>query len=333
MRIDKKTKQHLIIGAAVVVVVIIICIIFHVHSVKKVKAECEKVNQQMQDRITRSTRIAYKTTVDIAQGQLITEDLVTVDSNTLDDDSQDLMFTDQDFGKQAVVAIPAGSIVNQSMISDPLDKNWQETELNCVWLSTNLKKYDYVDIRILFPNGTDYVVAAKKSIKKLRLANNNVFFWFTEDEILNLDAAIVDANLHGAKIYTTRYVKPEVEETSKITYQPSATVIDLLNSSPNVLTEAKQHLSKSARADMEQKLQEFKEAETSQKKQETEHDYNFKLDTTTDASTGEHSDNNNGYKAPEDEPESSDSEEPAVDSARNQGTANTGEAGGASNGK
>lgn len=84
---------------------------------------------------------------------------------------------------------------------------------------------------------------------------------------------------------------------------------------------------------MEQKLQEFKEAETSQKKQETEHDYNFKLDTTTDASTGEHSDNNNGYKASEDESESPDSDEPAVDSARNQGTANTGEAGGANNGK
>ena len=295
-RIDKKTKKHLIIGIVFFAVLLIIGIIFHVKSIKKVKDECNQVNQQMQARITSATRTAYKAVVDIEKGQIITEDLLQLDTETLDDDSPDMMFKEEDFGKEAMVDIPAGSVVNRTMITDPLDKNWQETELNCVWLSTNLKLYDYVDIRILYPDGTDYVVAAKKCIKKLRLANNNAFFWFTEDEILNVDAAIVDANLHGARIYTTRYIKPEIEEASQITYQPSASVIDLMNSSPNVLAEAKQHLSKEAREEMEAKLRDFKNAETDQKKKERDKGYDFRLDTTTNAGTGGSSENNNGKK-------------------------------------
>lgn len=344
VKIDKKTKKHLIISLVVFVVLLIVGIIFHVRSIKKVREECDKVNQELQMRVTMSTRNAYKALANIEKGQIITEDLVTLDPNTLDDDSPDLMFLPEDFGKEAMVDIPAGSVVNRTMITDPLDKNWQETELNCIWLSTNLKQYDYVDIRILYPDGTDYVVASKKCIKKIRLSNNNSFFWFTEDEILNVDAAIVDANLHGARIYTTRYVKPEIEEASKITYQPSASVIDLMNSSPNVLAEAKLHLSKAAREEMEAKLRDFKNSETEQKKEETDAGYDFKLDTTTNAGTGgSGSEDNNGYKPPEGEEEEAAAAQDsgsAVESARNEGNANTGNAadgasgtGGAANGQ
>ena len=109
----------------------------------------------------------------------------------------------------------------------------------------------------------------------------------------------MDANLHRAKIYTTKYVDSALEPANIVTYQPSNAVIDLLNSDPNVLAEAKESLSKTARVEMEEKLQQFKDDYTDQQKDELDKAYNFHLDTNTSAGTGEVSENNNGSDEPE----------------------------------
>jgi len=320
--LSSEIKKCLIVCIIVLIVFIIGGSIFYVYSVKKVRKECSQVNEQMSGRIDGATRVVYRALADIAQGQAVTADLVEVDSQALTDTSQGLLMDEGDLGKQATVSITAGEDIHKGMVGEPLEKEWQETELNCVWLSTNLKQYDYVDIRVLFPNGTDYVVAAKKSVQGIKLSKNNAFFWFTEDEILNVDSAIVDANLHGAKIYTTKYVDPALEKANEVTYQPSDAVIDLLNSSPNVLAEAKENLSKVARAEMEEKLDSFKDNYTEQQQKELEENYDFHLDTTTDGGTGEVSENNNGSSEEVQEDGVSDA---PVDSAANVGAESEGD--------
>lgn len=292
---NSTTKKHLLIGALLFLLFLIVGIIFYVRSVEKVKRECNQINEEMSVRIESATRGVYKTLADVPRGKVITEDMVSYDPNTLSDDSPDVFMTEEDIGKIATVNIAAGQIIEECMLADALEKNWQETELNCIWLSTNLKQFDTVDIRVLFPDGTDYIVAAKKDIRKLKLSVNNVFFWFTEDEILNIDAAIVDANLHGARIYTTKYVKPEIEEANEVTYQPSNSVIELMNSDPNVLPEAKQRLDKAARENMDEQLRKFKTNKAKQDEKESDIGYNFNLDTTTNGSTTSKSENNHGY--------------------------------------
>lgn len=316
---SKKVNVKVIVVIVLIIIIAIIAVIFHVRSLQKVREECNLVNQEMHDRIVASTRAVYKPLTDIARGQVLTEDLLTLDTSALCDDAQTQLMSAEDIGKKATVNISAGEIIKASMITAPLDKDWQEVEYNCIWLSTNLQKYDCVDIRILFPNGTDYIVVPKKELRKLKLSKNNVFLWMTEDEILNLDSAIVDANLHGGKIYTTKYVKPEIEEANKITYQPTAHIIDLINSDENVLVEAKQNLSKTARAAMEAKLEEFKDNQIEQRDQEQEAGYDFTLDTTTAAGGDNVGENNNGYTPDEEDL----AEANAVESARNEGIADT----------
>lgn len=326
-----KNKQSKPINIKVILVIILIvaiaiaAILFHVNSIKKVRAECELVNQEMYARISAATRTVYKALADIPQGQILTEDLLTLDSGALCDDAQTQLMSADDIGKKATVNISAGEIIKSSMVTEPLDKDWQEAEYNCIWLSTNLNRYDSVDIRILFPNGTDYIVVSKKELRKVKLSKNNVFLWLTEDEILNLDSAIVDANLHGGRIYTTRYVKPEIEEANKVTYQPTAQIIDLMNSDENVLIEAKQNLSKTARAAMESKIKEFKEDVVQQEEDDSESGYDFTLDTMTSAGNGSAGSDNNGY-TPDEEDLAEEAEEAAgsaVESARNEGMAET----------
>ena len=279
------SKVRVVLVILLFVIVIVVALVLHVKSIQKLELEYNQINQEMSDRLAGATRTAYKALADIHRGQIVTEDLLTMDSNTLCDDTQTLLMSAEDIGKEAIVDISAGEIITSSMVTNPLSQDWQEVELYCIWLSTNLKQYDEVDVRILFPNGTDYIVLPKEKLRKLKLQQNNVFLWLTEDEILLLDSAIVDANLHGAKIYTTKYVKPEVEDANEITYQPTKQIIDLMNSDPNVLIEAKQNLSKSARAEMLRKIEDFKKDVKELEEGDRDSEWNFELDTTTEAST------------------------------------------------
>ncbi len=198
--LNKQARQCIAVSAFIFIILVIGGIFFYTRSVEKIRKECNKVNQEMSDRINGATRIVYRAITDIKQGQVVSADLVQAESESLNDTVQGLLMGSEDIGKVARLNISAGEDIHKSMVGDVLDQNWQETELNCIWLSTNLKQYDYVDIRILFPNGTDYIVASKKCIKSVKLSKNNVFLWLSESEILNLDAAIVDANLHRVKI-------------------------------------------------------------------------------------------------------------------------------------
>ncbi len=307
-------KVRVILVILLFVIVIVVALVLHVKSVQKLELQYNQINQEVSDRLAGATRTAYKALADIPRGQIVTEDLLMMDSNTLCDNAQTQLMSAEDIGKEAIVDISAGEIVTASMVTNPLAKEWQEVELFCIWLSSNLEQYDEVDVRILFPNGTDYIVLPKEKLRKLRLAQNNVFLWLTEDEILLLDSAIVDANLHGAKIYTTKYVKPEVEEPNEITYQPTKQIIDLMNSDPNVLIEAKQNLSKSARAEMLRKIEDFKKDAKELDESDRDNEWSFELDTTTEASeivSGE-------AELPEEElMEGIDSSTAIIDDARN----------------
>lgn len=114
-----------------------------------------------------------------------------------------LLFTLDDVGKVDCVDIAQGQTIMKNMVEFDDYIHFYEKECSFIWLSSNLKENDQVDIRILFPNGEDYVVVAKKTLKSPQIAVNNVFLWLSEDEILKLDSAVVDANLNGAKLYTT----------------------------------------------------------------------------------------------------------------------------------
>ena len=122
-----------------------------------------------------------------------------------------------------------------------------------------MKDNDYVDVRVMFPNGEDYIVAAKKSLQNVNILLNSCYLWLTEDENDLLSAAIVDANINGAKIYVNRYVRPEVQDANIVTYNPNADVIAAMQMNPNIVEEAANALSETARKDTEKRLSEFRE--------------------------------------------------------------------------
>lgn len=208
----------------------------------------------LQQELDSRKRTGYVTITDIKCGDIVTAEMLQPSSNIISDVHQSKFFSDDDIGKQAIMNIDAGTPVFKEMVSATFTENYREGEYSCIWLNSNISDSDYVDIRVKFPNGEDYIVCAKKCIKSVTVAANNAFFWMTEDEIQLLNSAIVDANMHNAKIYVTKYLKPEVQEASIVTYSPNEDVLKVIQSDKNAVNRAAANLSASARAAMVERI-------------------------------------------------------------------------------
>lgn len=248
---------------AVVIVLSLLCLVisaFAAVRIKEVVGASSSSITALQTQIKTNMRAGYRALVDIDAGEMITDSMVEYSSNLPSDIDQSLFITGEDIGKVATISINAGTPILTEMVSAQLAADYHERECSFIWLNTNLEDNDFVDVRILFPNGEDYIVAAKKSIKEVNVAANNVFLWLTEDEIQLLDAAIVDANLHNAKIYVTKYIKPEVQEASTVTYAPNTSVLTVIRDDPNIVDVSAANLSAEARAGIENRLELFEKA-------------------------------------------------------------------------
>jgi hypothetical protein len=116
---------------------------------------------------------------------------------------------------------------------------------------------DTVDVRIFYPNGESYVVLAKKEIKGLLPDTLGVYFWLEEEELLRMSAAIVDAGLYpGSRLYVTKYIEPNIQEASVVTYTPSLSILSLIENDPNIIERCSQDLSKGVRKALENRLAE-----------------------------------------------------------------------------
>lgn len=118
-------------------------------------------------------------------------------------------------------------------------------ETSAFLLPINIENGDYVDVRISFNSGLDYVVLAKKKIKNISRYDEAGFqkevttLNLSSEEILRLSSAIVDAYMNkGTYLYTTTYISPETQKEAEITYPSNIEVQDLMSQDPNVIQKA-----------------------------------------------------------------------------------------------
>lgn len=106
-----------------------------------------------------------------------------------------------------------------------------------------------------YPNGESYVVLSKKTMKGYLPGTPTCYFWMTEEELLRMSAAIVDAGLYsGSTLFLTKYIEPNIQEASVVNYIPSLSVLSLLEDDPNILESTVQELSWEVRKELENRL-------------------------------------------------------------------------------
>ena len=169
--------------------------------------------------------------------------------------------TEEEIGSTAIIKMDEGMTVMKNMVT-PLSiaTDTREYEIQVANLMVDQKENDLVDIRIMFPDGSDFLVLPKKQVKNLSLENCVFWTYLNEEEILRLASATIDAfTITGTKIYTTRYVEGNLQKEAIPTYLVNNTVIDMMNPSTayydqNLLTKAISTLNDRARKNLEVRL-------------------------------------------------------------------------------
>lgn len=216
--------------------------------------------------ITEDKKITFYTAnTDIERGQIITASMLS-EHKAVPNMPDDYYFSLDSIGRVAIVDVPEGMILVDNMCQVPLiDDSQREVECEIIALSDNLMENDSVDVRLMLPNGEDYIVLAKKSVHDLMLlsednnsSQDTCYLWLSEDEILYYSAAIVDAYLYsGASLYTTKYIEPTIQEPSIVTYVPSLSTITMMRENPNIVKEAIAFMKEGDRKKLENRLTDY----------------------------------------------------------------------------
>lgn len=175
-------------------------------------------------------------------------------------------------GKSLKISLGEGSILSLDMLCEGQKAADDERLLNLSYVKLNekMKVGDYIDIRISFRNGGDYILLPKKKIRDItgndvdsqEIGQNALWLQVNEEEILRLASAVVDAYYQeGSEIYAIQYVS-ELQKAAEVTYPVNEIVKKLLEVDPNVIQLAQGDIENYDRKELRSALEkEFDEEE------------------------------------------------------------------------
>lgn len=222
--------------------------------INKYEGELEELTN-----VANQSEVAYTLKADVEKGTLITEDMlnrVYVPTHAISEDSielPDLTLNEKEI-LYAKTDLKAHTVLVESMFykEQNITSDVREAEYSFIELPSNVSTDSFVDIRIQFPTGDDYIVLSKKRVKNI--AGVTVWMDIEESEILTIGSAIVDSYIEGASIYAMPYVDSHMQDASTVTYPVKDNVKELITDSPNVVNFAALQLEKRNRQRLENNL-------------------------------------------------------------------------------
>ena len=121
-----------------------------------------------------------------------------------------------------------------SFKSVSVDADEREISFGPIGVGPNIKTGDYIDVRLMCADGTDYVVASKKELMDYNASTGMSVIRVRESELLTLNSAMADRNsLPGITLYAVKYVDPFAQSAADISYRPNEAVSDQIRERGN----------------------------------------------------------------------------------------------------
>lgn len=160
-------------------------------------------------------------------------------------------------GKYYKVNITHGVPITEDLLmQENIDDTSREYDIVADVWPVGLKRGDYVDVEIIYPNGEKYIVMAKKRVESITGQSVKTFMNGTERYLYQ--AALVDYYLgmaDGAQLRFTKYMQPGVQKTAQVYYAIPKNVITVMNMDPNIIEKANSALEESRRSIIENSMQ------------------------------------------------------------------------------
>ncbi|WP_322923780.1 SAF domain-containing protein [Paenibacillus campi] len=270
IRFQMKNKIYAgVIGGLIVAILASLGYIFLIQyqskQLKAIKAQYEVeltlAQQALQEQQAVSSKIVV-TIGDLKAGEVIgSKQLTTAFVSKQGAPTNAIVDPKQLIGKMIKIDAGKGTALTPAMVytDGVTPHDLRSREYDVMQLPRKLKKGDFVDVRIGFPNGSDYIILSKKKVEDL--SGETVWYNINESELLVMSSAIVDAYLQGARLYAIAYADPYVQNKAIPNYPANIDVIHLIQSDPNVLAKATLQLSQQARQTLNNDLSQMSEAD------------------------------------------------------------------------
>lgn len=260
MRFIKSRNNRKIIG-----ILGVLLILFVVKTLMKEKSPLTFWDKENKLQTVNDDKIqGYRTTKRIKKGEEIKKTNIEAIFCNKEKEPADL---EEILESRAKVNLESGIVLNSSNLDSKkkLTDDMRIHNFPYIRLTDHMKKGDYIDVRISFSNGGDFVLLSKKRIEDITFMDtegtkgNSLWLSITEEELLRLSSAVVDAYLHeGCQIYAIQYIN-KLQKAAVINYSVSTFVRQLMEDDPNI--------TKRAESVMEWNLwEEYKEKEENQRK-------------------------------------------------------------------
>lgn len=204
-QIKKKTIQGIVIGASAGIAVAVGVSVFSFFTIRSYQ---NGTNKNYIKNYTTPVTVLKRS---IVQGEVITSDMIetiNVNNSTV---PTGVVGASEIVGLTAKYSIAAKVPITSEMVSENIiSADVRNVEINTVLMPSDIMEGDIVDIRLMFPNGTDYIVLAQKTIDQIY----DTTFWckLSEDEIQLLNSAVVDSFLNnGSKLYALKYTDSDAQ--------------------------------------------------------------------------------------------------------------------------
>lgn len=255
---QRRARNSFLIGFLISLIIMAVVVVLLLYKIQGLNEEFESLKALQKkvyvagDYIQSGTEVTLDSFVyDTVQTTLNSEEFITEeDFEYVDEKTGEIILKYDSDGnpmeKKMVVKtnVPAGTIITKDMLEEVDEQTTADQRLqeyNMIILPTLLTNGDYIDIRLQLPEGEDYIVVSKKRV--IYTDASTVWLKMTEDEILSLGNAIVEAyTITGSKLYATTYTEAGRQGAATPTYPVSQAVLNLINSDPNVLKDAKEGL-------------------------------------------------------------------------------------------
>ncbi|MBR6294244.1 MAG: hypothetical protein IKR54_06605 [Lachnospiraceae bacterium] len=122
-------------------------------------------------------------------------------------------------------AAPIGEFLEEQETGAVVNEDEREISFGPIGIGPNIKPGDYIDVRLMCADGTDYVVVSKKELMDYNASTGMSVIRVRESELLTLNSAMADRNsITGVTLYAVRYVDPESQSAADISYRPNEAV-------------------------------------------------------------------------------------------------------------
>lgn len=252
----------LIVSLFFIAVIAVLCIL-GMSSINKYKATIDTQNQQISNLESSLTEIGplitgYVVTRDVRPGERITEEnidellyevsvpekltLQLVGDN--DEGVEDTVIQSKSelMNMYFKIGLREGTVITlEDVIAEDIEDSWRYYDLILDDSPVGIQAGDYVDIRISFPFGEDFIAISHKKIEEINTGVLKLIL--DEQEILTYNSMLLDKALYGGvNIYAVEYVDGGAQNKAENFYPIQVSLSEISHMDPNILEDVKQEM-------------------------------------------------------------------------------------------